>query len=59
MELLERDPILADMASLLHDAAAGSGRMAAISGEAGAGKTSLVEHFAARHRDTVRTLRGL
>ena len=59
MHLLERDAILAELDGLLGDAAAGAGRVAAVAGEAGAGKTSLVEHFAARHARTARTLRGL
>src|SRR5688500_501989 len=59
MDLLEREPILAELGSLLSDAAAGAGRIAAIAGEAGVGKSSLVEHFAATHARTARTLRGL
>ena len=59
MDLLEREPILAELGTLLSDAAAGTGRIAAIAGEAGVGKTSLVERFAAVHARTARTLRGL
>ena len=46
MDLLEREPILAELGALLSDAAAGTGRIAAIAGEVGVGKTSLVERFA-------------
>jgi ATP/maltotriose-dependent transcriptional regulator MalT len=59
MDLLEREPILAELGGLLRDAAGGAGRIAAISGEAGAGKTSLVEHFITTHGGSARTLRGL
>jgi DNA-binding CsgD family transcriptional regulator len=59
MDLLEREPILAALDGLLRDAAGGAGRIAAVSGEAGAGKTSVVEHFVAAHRRTARSLRGL
>ena len=59
MDLLERESILSELDALLRDAAAGSGRIAAVAGEAGVGKTSLVEHFSARHARTARTLRGL
>jgi DNA-binding CsgD family transcriptional regulator/tetratricopeptide (TPR) repeat protein len=59
MHLLEREPILAELDALLLSAAGGAGRIAAIAGEAGAGKTSLVEHFATGHRATARTLHGL
>jgi predicted ATPase len=59
MDLLEREPILAELDRLLHDAAGGTGRIAAVSGEAGAGKTSLVEQFIAAHRGRVRVLSGL
>jgi predicted ATPase len=47
MPLLEREPILTQLDALLRDAANGTGRIAAIAGEAGVGKTSLVEHFVA------------
>jgi len=59
MELLEREPILAELDGLLRDAASGAGRVAAVAGEAGVGKTSLVEHFTALHAARARTLRGL
>src|SRR5215216_2387048 len=59
MPLLEREPVLAELEALLRDAAGGAGRVAAVCGEAGAGKTTLVDHFSAQHATTVRTLRGL
>jgi DNA-binding CsgD family transcriptional regulator/tetratricopeptide (TPR) repeat protein len=59
MNLLEREPILAQLDELLRDAVAGIGRVAAISGEAGVGKTSLVDHFVAKHADRVRALHGM
>src|SRR5215216_6182921 len=59
MDLLEREPILAELDGLLREAAGGTGRVVAVSGEAGAGKTSLVEHFVAAHAGRARALRGL
>jgi len=58
MELLEREQFLAAMASTLNDAAAGNGRVVLVSGEAGIGKTSLVERFAAQHEGKTRVLWG-
>lgn len=46
MELLERDAPLRELESALQDAVKGHGRIVLVSGEAGIGKTSLVEHFA-------------
>ncbi|MEU8610514.1 AAA family ATPase, partial [Actinoplanes sp. NPDC048791] len=46
MDLLERDGALADLDALLADTA-GGGRIAVVSGEAGAGKSSLATAFAA------------
>jgi DNA-binding CsgD family transcriptional regulator len=45
IELIERDALLRTLAALLADAAAGSGRTALVSGEAGIGKTSLIARF--------------
>ncbi len=50
MQLLERDAPLAMLQSLLVEASAGSGRLALIGGEAGIGKTSLIEHFTGEQR---------
>lgn len=46
MELLDRDEPLSKLHYLLNKVTAGEGRIAAISGDAGIGKTSLVEAFA-------------
>jgi predicted ATPase len=58
MELLERDSPLRDLGESLQEATAGRGRIALVSGEAGIGKTALVEVFLAGHRTEVRLLRG-
>jgi len=48
-ELLERDTFLAALAADLEGAARGAGRTVLVSGEAGIGKTSLLEHFVRGH----------
>jgi predicted ATPase len=45
MTLLEREPALETLRGALGEAAAGEGRVALVYGEAGIGKTSLVEHL--------------
>jgi len=45
MELLERDQYLAGLDTALREASTGTGRIALVSGEAGIGKTTLVERF--------------
>jgi DNA-binding CsgD family transcriptional regulator/tetratricopeptide (TPR) repeat protein len=45
MQLLERGPIQLELSRLLHDAGAGQGRLLFLGGEAGIGKTSLVQRF--------------
>ena len=50
--LLERDSFLSTLDKLLGEAAEGTGQIALVSGEAGIGKTSLVERFLERHRET-------
>ena len=45
MELLERDPVLASLRQYAHEASQGEGRLVLIAGEAGAGKSVLVEQF--------------
>jgi DNA-binding CsgD family transcriptional regulator/tetratricopeptide (TPR) repeat protein len=49
--LLEREHLLAELDGALSRAAAGDGALVLVAGEAGAGKTSLVRAFAARHAD--------
>jgi DNA-binding CsgD family transcriptional regulator len=56
--LLERDSFLLELDAALKDAIVGQGRVASVSGEAGIGKTSLIEHFIHIHRDSVRVLWG-
>jgi predicted ATPase len=57
MTLLEREPALEALAAALAEAAAGKGCVALVYGEAGIGKTALVEHFT-RARTGARTLWG-
>src|SRR5215469_1375181 len=57
MQLLEREQCLADLATWLHTAGRTSGCIALVTGEAGIGKTALLQEFAQRHGD-VRTLWG-
>ena len=53
MELFEREKSLAVLEEALEAVRAGEGRLALISGEAGIGKTTLVEHFTARLAEPV------
>jgi DNA-binding CsgD family transcriptional regulator/tetratricopeptide (TPR) repeat protein len=57
MELLEREPHLDQLEELLRHAAAGQGSMVLVGGEAGVGKTSLVDAFCRQVAGTVATLR--
>ena len=50
--LLERDSFLSALDGLLCQVAEGAGQIALVSGEAGIGKTSLVERFLACHHET-------
>src|SRR5215813_14921615 len=54
MALLEREAALGDLGAALHQAVHEHGRIALVSGEAGIGKTSLVEHFAREREARVR-----
>ncbi|HXX79435.1 MAG TPA: AAA family ATPase, partial [Ktedonobacteraceae bacterium] len=58
MDLLERDHCFNQLAQLLRDAEAGQGQTVLISGEAGIGKTALVQQFVNRHRSEARSLWG-
>lgn len=58
MELLEREHFLGELEAILSDVIAGNGRFVLVSGEAGIGKTSLVEHFAEAHKTQARVLWG-
>jgi DNA-binding CsgD family transcriptional regulator len=50
-DLLERDQELAALSALVDESACGQGHIAVILGEAGIGKTSLVEHFLEQTRE--------
>ncbi len=58
MHLFERQPQLERLTQCLQRARAGSGKVVLIAGEAGIGKSSLVERFVSEHRRDVRTLWG-
>ena len=58
MTLLEREPALEMLAAALSEATSGEGRIALVYGEAGIGKTSLVDHFTRERAGTARTLWG-
>jgi DNA-binding CsgD family transcriptional regulator len=58
MELLEREQFLSELETILSDVAAGNGRLVIVSGEAGIGKTSLVERFAETNKQSARVLWG-
>jgi ATP/maltotriose-dependent transcriptional regulator MalT len=58
MELLEREAYLSEMSAALAEARRGMGRLTLVSGEAGIGKTSLIEDFAQQHRQKVTVLWG-
>ena len=56
--LLERDQFMLTLDEALRQATERHGRIALVSGEAGIGKTSLVECFLERHQSATRTLWG-
>lgn len=58
LTLLEREPALEALAAALGEAAAGEGRIALVYGEAGIGKTSLVDHFTRAGAGSARALWG-
>ena len=59
MELLEREAGLQELATALRDATASEGRVVLVSGEAGIGKTALIERFTRERGDSVRVLWGV
>src|SRR5258708_2080522 len=58
MDLLERQTELRQLAESLADANAGRGRLVSVSGEAGIGKTALVQAFIASSSRQARVLLG-
>ena len=58
MHLLERQRELETLNRCLQDARATAGKLVLVAGEAGLGKSSLVEHFALEHRREARTVWG-
>jgi predicted ATPase len=58
MPLLERESALEALGSWFAEARAGRGRLVLVSGEAGVGKTTLVNELAVRHRQAARVLWG-
>ena len=58
MELIERDQQLQKLTNAWRQAKAGKGRIALVSGEAGIGKTSLVERFISEQGRSARVLWG-
>ena len=58
MELLERERFFSELEGLLGAVSAGNGRLVLVGGEAGIGKTSLVERFAETHKSKARVLWG-
>src|SRR5919198_5350939 len=58
MQLLERDSALDALGGWFAEARAGRARLVLVGGEAGVGKTTLVEEFAVRQRQAARVLWG-
>ncbi|MBL8045770.1 MAG: AAA family ATPase [Anaerolineales bacterium] len=58
MELLEREEALRELEAALTEAQSGAGRVAVVSGEAGIGKTVLIQNLARAQRANVRVLWG-
>ena len=58
MELVERESLLETLAAELREVRGGGGRVVFVAGEAGAGKTALVDAFTTEHGGDVRVLWG-
>ncbi|MBI3168371.1 MAG: AAA family ATPase [Chloroflexi bacterium] len=58
IKLLERDSFLQKLDAALQEAMINQGHVVLVSGEAGIGKTSLVDHFTQAYQDAVRILWG-
>ncbi|HEX2280201.1 MAG TPA: AAA family ATPase [Thermomicrobiales bacterium] len=58
MEVLERESFLSELGGFLKEASEGRGRLVFVAGEAGVGKSTLVETFCRGERDSARVLRG-
>src|ERR1700751_1982157 len=58
MDLLERDRSFEQLSELFHTATTGQGRTVLVSGEAGFGKTALVEQFVNKYCRAARRLWG-
>jgi DNA-binding CsgD family transcriptional regulator len=59
MNLLERENALQELDTALREAAVGEGRVIFVRGEAGIGKTSLIEHFNRIQKHAIRVLWGV
>src|SRR5258706_4038155 len=58
MHLLERHKQLDDLHRCLREARAGCGKLILVAGEAGIGRSSLIEQFVSEHRRDARALWG-
>ena len=58
MELVEREQFLEELASIFTDVVGGHGRFVLVTGEAGIGKSSLIDRFAETHHNQARVLWG-
>ncbi len=58
MELLEREALLDALDAHLRTAAGGRGALVTLAGEAGVGKSSLVDELCRRHATTATVVRG-